>query len=133
MTSISHVPDWKVTPGRRILVLVGWGLAALAAYFGVLAVLFATPELWVPAALIALVAMGVGGALPEPVPHDMFTQSRTRVVTERRYASGTGHRVPAAGLEASAGREPVEVREEWSFDLGGLEEVGAPALATSNT
>lgn len=137
MTSISHVPDWKVTPGRRILVLVGWGLAALAVYFGAAAVLFATPELWVLAALIALVVMGLGGVLPEPVPHDMFTGTRTRVVTERRHASGAGHLQPATGPEPSVehealDREVVEVREEWSFDLGALEEVVSPALVTSN-
>jgi hypothetical protein len=71
--------DWKVTTGYRMLLRVGWGVIVLAVYLaGAAAVLDSSTVWWIVAAL-AIGAMAVSAALPEPVPRDEITGRRTWV------------------------------------------------------
>jgi hypothetical protein len=79
MTTAAHTSDWKVTPAHRVMIGLGWTVAMLALAFGAAAVLFEMPRLWGVVATLAVFAMCVGIALPEPVPRDMLTASSTRV------------------------------------------------------
>lgn len=82
MTTSSHAPDWKVTPAHRFLVGAGWLLASAACFVAGAAIVADMPEMWGAVASLALVAMGIGLSLPEPVPHDMLTESVTRIRTD---------------------------------------------------
>jgi len=77
MTTLDHITDWKVTGAHRALVGLGWLLATVACFFAGAAIVLDRPELWGPVAALAFVALGIGIALPEPVPSDMLSERRS--------------------------------------------------------
>jgi hypothetical protein len=77
MTTLDHITDWKVTGAHRALVGVGWLLATAACLFAGFALVLDRPELWASVAALAFVALGIGIALPEPVPYDMLSERRS--------------------------------------------------------
>ncbi|HAX81876.1 MAG TPA: hypothetical protein DCY40_04840 [Actinobacteria bacterium] len=74
-TQTTHLRDWKLTTGHRVLVQVGWGLIALAVYLGAAASWFDTAAIWWAVAGLAVVVILTSLLLPEPVPRDMITGS----------------------------------------------------------
>jgi hypothetical protein len=85
VTRTAHKADWKVTIGHRILVKVGWGLLALAAYLAVAAVVVGLEKMWWLVAGLALTGVLIALTLPEPVPQDL-------VVERRRWIDARGPR-----------------------------------------
>ena len=83
MTTLDRPADWKVTVGYKVLLRVGWGLFALAAYEGSVALVLGVPGAWWMAAGLAVLALLLVAFLPEPVPAGMLTDRRTRVDTRR--------------------------------------------------
>ncbi|MCU0282201.1 MAG: hypothetical protein MUE66_10425 [Acidimicrobiia bacterium] len=83
MTTVDRTADWKVTVGYKTLLRVGWGLVALAAWGGVIALVAGAPGAWWMAAGVAVLALLLVAFLPEPVPAEMITGRRTRVNTRR--------------------------------------------------
>ena len=83
MTTVDRTADWKVTVGYRMLLWVGWGLFALAAWGGVIALVVGAPGAWWMAAGLAVVALLIVAFLPEPVPAEMLTGRRTHIDTSR--------------------------------------------------
>ena len=79
VTTHTHVPDWKVTTGYRVLVRIGWGATALAVYMAAVALIFESSRAWWLAVALAASAILTGLLLPEPVPGDMLNGSRTMV------------------------------------------------------
>jgi hypothetical protein len=79
VTTQTHSADWKVTTGYRILVTVGWGATALAAYLAAAAFILGSDRVWWVVAALAASAILVGLLLPEPVPRDMLNGHRTMV------------------------------------------------------
>ena len=83
VTTVDRTADWKVTVGYRLLLRVGWGLFALAAWGGVVALVVGAPEAWWMSAGLAVLALLLVALLPEPVPVEMLTGRKTRVNTKR--------------------------------------------------
>ena len=83
VTTVDRAADWKVTSGYRVLLQVGWGLVALAAFGGVVALVVGAPGAWWMSAGVAVVALLLAAFLPEPVPSGMLTARRTRIDTRR--------------------------------------------------
>jgi hypothetical protein len=83
VTTVDRAADWKVTPGYRILLEVGWGLLALAAFGCVVALVLGVAGAWWMAAGVAVVALLLVAFLPEPVPAQMLTGRRTHIDTRR--------------------------------------------------
>jgi hypothetical protein len=83
MTTAAHTPDWKVTPAHRIMIRLGWTVAMTSLALGSAAVILDMPRLWGAVAALAVFAMCVGIALPEPVPRDMLTAGSTRVESRK--------------------------------------------------
>jgi ABC-type spermidine/putrescine transport system permease subunit I len=83
VTTAEHASDWKVTVGYKTLLRVGWGLFALAAWGGIVALVVGAPGAWWMAAGLAVAALLLVAFLPEPVPAEMITGRRTRINTKR--------------------------------------------------
>jgi predicted cobalt transporter CbtA len=78
-TQTTHLRDWKITTGYRVLVQVGWGVIALAVFFGAAASWFDTVAIWWLVAGLAVVVILTSLLLPEPVPRDMITGGPHRI------------------------------------------------------
>lgn len=91
VTSVTDLRDWKVSRIYRLLVIVGWGVAALSVYFAVLAVIFGLPELWGTSAVLAAAVVGLGAVLPEPVPRDLLNGGPRRVLKPPAFAAKEAH------------------------------------------
>jgi len=83
VTTVDRAADWKVTTGYRLLLQVGWGLLALAAFGAVVALVVGAPGAWWMSAGVAVVALLLVAFLPEPVPAEMLTGRRTHIDTQR--------------------------------------------------
>lgn len=87
VTTQTHIPDWKVTTGYRVLLKVGWGVTGFAVYLAAVAVAFGSVTAWWIVAALAIAAMLVGVLLPEPVPREMLNGHRTMVDLKRFSSS----------------------------------------------
>lgn len=87
VTTQTHIPDWKVTTGYRVLLKVGWGVTVFAVYMAAVAVAFGSVTAWWIVAALAIAAMLVGLLLPEPVPREMLNGHRTMVDLKRSSSS----------------------------------------------
>ncbi|NQV06549.1 hypothetical protein HQ535_08345 [bacterium] len=74
-----RTPDWKLTEGRRVLMVIGWGALMLSAYVVFAAIVLGVPGAWFMAAVPAAVALVVSALLPSPVPADLLSERRNRV------------------------------------------------------
>jgi ABC-type spermidine/putrescine transport system permease subunit I len=84
VTTLHHAPDWKVTTGYRVLLVVGWSAFALALYVAVVALALGLPSAWWIAGALALTALGTVVFLPEPVPAEMIVGGRNRIDSRPR-------------------------------------------------
>ena len=82
MTTAAH-RDWKVTPGYRTLVRLGWALVALAVYLAGAAAILDAVVIWWAVAGLAAVAVLTGLMLPEPVPSSMLNTAKSHVEARR--------------------------------------------------
>jgi hypothetical protein len=71
--------DWKVTPGYRVLIKVGWLAFALAVYGAGVAVVVGMPAAWWVAAGMGAVALLVAVLIPAPVPRDLIVGGRNHI------------------------------------------------------
>lgn len=82
-TTVARAPDWKVTPGYRLLLVAGWGVLALALLGMAAALTLGVPGGWWMAAGLALLVLLLVTFLPEPVPTEMITGRRNHINDER--------------------------------------------------
>ena len=83
MTTVERATDWKVTAGYRVLLRVGWGACALAAYGAIVALVVGAAGAWWMSAGLALFALLIVALLPEPIPAELIVARRTRLDTRR--------------------------------------------------
>jgi hypothetical protein len=83
VTTADFARDWKVTTGYRVLLKVAWVLVMMAITVAVLAAVDGVSAGWWAAAGLALLALIVGGLLPEPLPAEMITGGRNHVDCRR--------------------------------------------------
>ncbi len=80
-TESTRLPDWKTTPGYRILLAVAWAVIGLAVFFAAVGVLFESGGAWWLVAGLAVVVILTVLLLPEPVPHDMLIEPHQHLHT----------------------------------------------------
>ncbi len=79
MTVLQRAPDWKVTTGYRVMLVIGWSAFILAAYLAVVAAVLEFPAVWWIAGGFAVMALMTVTFLPEPVPAEMITGGRNQI------------------------------------------------------
>jgi hypothetical protein len=84
--------DWKVTTGHRVMIKIGWAIAALAAYVAIAAAVVGLYRAWWVAAALAALALLIGALAPAPVPTELITGARNRIDTRRPVSPGPTER-----------------------------------------
>lgn len=82
-TQTTHLRDWKVTTGYRVLVKIGWALVILAVYLGGAASILDATSVWWMVVGLAVGAILTGMLLPEPLPREMITGPKNHIEAGR--------------------------------------------------